>query len=144
MSAPVTAADSLPDEVEVRREPTTAELADWRSAEGTADAVVRAADAAERASAAAERAAVAAEQVAEAALVTLEAAKKSLDVVRSSVVEARAAAGLSVAEQAGTADFMRDAQGASEASRERYQARIAELRTGNGQTGEDGSPEITD
>lgn len=96
------------------------------------------------ASAAAERVAVAAEQVAEAALVTLEAAKKSLDVVRSGVVEARAAAVLSVAEQAGTADLMRDAQGASEASRERYQARIAELRTGNGQTGEDGAPEITD
>lgn len=135
----------MPDEVEGRREPTTADLlADWRTAERTADAAVRAADAAERASAAAERAAVAAERVAEAALVTLQAATESLEIVRSSVVEARAAAGISVAEQAGTADLVRDAQGASEASRERYQARIAERRTDKGRIDGDQPPTVTE
>jgi hypothetical protein len=118
----------MTDSAKPPREPSTSELLeDWRAAERSATAAERAADAAERASEAAERAALAAERVAGAALVTLEAAQESLDVIRASVVEARAAASTSTTESAEIAEGARTAQDGSTASRERYQARVAEV-----------------
>jgi hypothetical protein len=128
----------MPNPERSATEPSTAELLEgWRSAERSAAASERAAAAAERAAAAAERAAAATERVAEAAMATVEAAQASLDVVRASVIEARSAATASVVESADTTLAAKGAQDASEASRDRYQRRIADL--GHGKSPAQGS-----